>query len=528
MDANTLHQHKENIQPLPRGRAASKLGLALSEGARNRAQISKLRDALEASLLADDLDDPLQAYIDYIDWTHNHYPQGSTGDSGLLKLLERCTSCFRDTLYYKNDPRYLKVWLEYAAYSDLPRDIFVYLAKKEIGVQLALYYEEFARFLEASGAFGDAKQVYDIGIERNARPQPRLLRNYEQFQKRVHSTDLGSRTDMWAVLKRKVSVSPLVEAPATKRPKVLIFRDEVSPTLKETVFSRDPDAWLGSIASGRKENVLTAKTWAGEVQTQKIPTDKTPAKFQVFRDPEETDNSTHRDFEVVKTNDGYCSVVRQPGKPVETVLINMDLVYPSAEEEYCFAEILALSRRFSHGKHLKTERLVGKHDDAYSGERLRVEEPRVEKKEEQKNKLVGIRPFESRSLESMKKKESIEQKRHDLSQLEQRSEENHTFTIPLRDDDTTQRPASPTMTMFSQMTTKEVLGMFNEAAHAFQLDDESTRGLEESTNYDGFVTETININNVVNGEKSDNAPTPPTDHYDSDGGSLPFVERPGR
>lgn len=460
MDAHVLDHHKENIQPIYGGRPALKLGAALAER-KSKVTLAKQREVLENKLTSDELDDPLQAYIDYIEWTHNHYPQGSNIDNGLLKLLERCTSNFRDTSYYKNDPRYLKVWLEYASYSDLPRDVFVYLAKKDIGVQLALFYEEFARFLESKGLVADARQVYEIGIERSARPHPRLIRNFDQFKARTKSPEVLGHSNMRALLSvGRLSASPVADAPSTKRPKILVFKDDSSPTVKETVFSSDPAARLGAIAARKKENTIAATPWAGEMYEQKIDTEKHPAKFQVFRDTPEVEDL--KDYEVVNENDGYCSIVRQPGKPAERVMVNLDLVYPSNNEEYCFAQILALTRRFSHPKKAHTK-----------------EEPE--------------REF------------------------------TQTLTIPLRDEDSTQQPNSPTMTMYSRMTTKEVLGMFNDAAHNFQLDDESTRGLEESTNYDGFVTETIEL---AKREEEPHAATPPTDHYDSDEASSPFLERP--
>lgn len=463
MDANVLDHHKENIKPLHGGRAVLKLGLALTEG-RHRAKLAKQREGFESSLISDELDDPLQAYIDYIEWIHNHYPQGNNVDSGLLKLLEKCTSNFRDTPYYKNDPRYLKIWLEYAGYSDLPRDVFVYLAKKEIGVQLALFYEEFARFLEKKGLIADARQVYEIGIERGARPQPRLSRNFKQFQGRVNLHESSGQSNILSLLtQRKLSASPVTDAPTSKRQRVLVFKDESSPTLKETVFAKDPEAKLGTVAMARKENSVSATPWAGQVHRQKIDTEKQPAKFQVFRDPENGPEPTKSEFEVVAGNDGYCSIVKQPGKPVEKVFVNMDLVYPSTNEEYCFAEIYAFSKKFNS------------------------------------NSSVAPAP------------QSPER------------EQNQTFTIPLRDEDTLQHPKSPTLTMFSRMTTKEVLGMFNDAAHNFQLDDESTKGFEDSTNYDGFVTETIPMRRQDN---QSHRATPSRNQSAPEEASSPFLDRP--
>lgn len=480
MDAHVLDHHKENIVPLLGGRLALKLGNALSKS-ESRLQLTKKRELLEMKLKQDDLDDPLEPYIEYIEWTHNHYPQGGSSDSGLLKLLEKCTSQFRDTPYYRNDPRYLKIWLEYAGYLDLPRDVFVYLAKKEIGVELALYYEEFARLLESKAQIGDARQVYEIGMERNARPQARLLRNFEHFSKRTKSANASS-SDMRTVLSGRMSSSPVSDDQTRKRQKISVFKDQHSPSLKDTIFKADSTSKLSSIAFGKKENHRTATPWAGEIQRQKTDTEKQPAKFQVFRDEPE---KPEKEYEVVEDQSGFCSIVRQPGKPVERVLVNLDLVYPSPGEEYGFAEILALSRRLQASK----------------------------KQSSAPAKLVS--PTVTRAAP----KQTDLPKHTDLHPTQEHTQ---TLTIPLRDDDTVQ-PQSPTMTMYSKMTTREVLGMFNDAAHNFQLDDESTRGFEESTNYDGFVTETIEVKQP----EEPRVATPPTDQYESEG-SLPFLERPLR
>lgn len=443
MDAAVLELHKENIQPLASGRPALKLGAALTEP-RGPAQ----REAFEARLASDESDDPLQDYVDYIAWTHNHYPQGGNAESGLLALLERCTSCFRDTPYYKNDPRYLKVWLEYAAYSDLPRDVFVYLAKKDIALQLALYYEEFAKFLEARGLIADAREVYEIGLERGARPAARLARTFHHFRTRTALAGASAPSQMRGLLSAKRLASSVVEGPS-KQPKILVQTDLRPPSMREAVFSKD--LAVAPVPLRAKENVMSAKPWAGEVYKQHGEAEKAMPKFQVFKDAELPAQDTgvpSSEYEVVHENGEHVTIVSQPGKPRERLNFNMRLVRPSDDEEYCFAEIYALASKLT-----RPERVV---------------------------------------------------------------EQNHTFTIPLRDDDTSQHPNSPTMTMFSRQTVNEVYGMFNKAASSFQLDDESTKAFEESTNYDGFVTETVELN----------AQTPPTDHYDSDAGSSPFLERP--
>lgn len=470
MDASILEKEKENIKPLMFGRSALKLGKALVE-TRAPTVLSKQRDKFEIDLLSEELDDPLQVYIDYIAWTHNHYPQGANSESGLLNLLERCTSCFRDTLLYKNDPRYMKIWLEYAEYSDSPRDIFVYLAKKNIGQELALFYGLFASFLEAKGLKADAREVYEIGIERNAWPVKRLQRSYRNFMDRNENIISPASTDIRALIAPKRPLASTVwsdSGQSSKKQNLTIHHDDSPATLRETVFTPNPSARLNLKALTSKENRLTAKPWAGEVLKQSeenIDREKKPAKFEVFRDEIV---ETKDDFVLREENKQMFTIVNQPGKPREKICVNMKLLYPSADEEFCLGEILARS---------------------YMANKVETKNQSIEK------------PARYRETEQ-------------------------TFTIPLRDD-TTQRPKSPTITMMSRMATNEVLGMFNDAAHNLNLDDEIAKDFEDSTNYDGFHTETINVDSQDMGNQlSDRIATPPTDHYDTDGGSSPFLERP--
>ena len=176
VDFDLIEKHKENIEPLKEGRSV----LALKEVFSTHQDVLKAKHAEERAKIEEqlsnieDLDDPLQPYLDYVQWITRNYPSGVTVESGLVQVLERCTSEFRDTSYYKNDPRYLKVWLSYAKYSENPRDIFVYLARKEIGKLLATYYEEYANYLEANDRNLQAQKVYKEGIKQGARPLKRL------------------------------------------------------------------------------------------------------------------------------------------------------------------------------------------------------------------------------------------------------------------------------------------------------------------------------------------------------------------
>lgn len=468
MDAAVLETEKENIAPVHTGRNALKLGKALLEP-RSRPLLLRQRSEFEKQILLEELDDPLQAYIDYIEWTHNHYPQGSNAESGLLVLLEKCTSQFRDTPYYKNDPRYLKVWLEYAQYSDSPRDIFVYLARKSIGQELALFYEEFAKFLEAKGLMVEAREVYEIGEERQARPLTRLSRAFTQFKARAAKTTLPqmpSQIRSMILTKRPVSLD-LPSLGAAKRLKLNVHVDDAPKTIKELVFTDETPANL-NLALASKENKVSARPWAGETLKQNCKPHAKPAKFEVFRDDHVQLTSSHEKFNQVQHGNQVYTIIQQPGKIREKLSVNLNLLYPADDEEYCLAEILALSKRFQRC------------EPAGQTDALKAE-------------IIA----------------------------QEYTEQNQTFTIPLRDDDTVNQTHSPTMTLLSRAATNEVMGIFNRAAHLAQLDDESVREFEELTNYEGFETEKLTQPGA-----DFHAQTPPTDQYESDAASSPFLEQP--
>ena len=154
VDADLILQHKENIQPLASGRRVTALAGSLSVTpkqkdtrlATERAQLQE-----DAELAVDNDDDPLATWIRYVDWTVDNYPQGVSAESGLLELLERATRLFSSDPRYKNDMRYLKLWIHYASYVDHPVKIFAYLNANEIGTAYALLYEEYCNALERCG-----------------------------------------------------------------------------------------------------------------------------------------------------------------------------------------------------------------------------------------------------------------------------------------------------------------------------------------------------------------------------------------
>ena len=310
-----IETHKENIQSLPQGRSARQLSSILSPMPIGKGIIDEtktfndaIRQEYELELQSiDESDDPLDVWTRYVKWTLNAYPSAqATPQSQLLSLLERATKAFLTSPHYKTDPRYLKLWLHYIRFfSDTPRETFAFLARHHIAEGLGLFYEEFAAWLEGAGRWSQAEEVYKLGIEREARPVERLLRNYEQFQKRFETrpqTDREPRSPALPTVRPALAakIDPFASAPrdeqqtsrpssgtATSRsgkPKMAIFSDAGNPTPPPTGSTTSGWDSIGSIKDRKKENTVEAKPWAGETLKagKKVGTDE---KMTIFRDP---------------------------------------------------------------------------------------------------------------------------------------------------------------------------------------------------------------------------------------------------
>lgn len=292
IDFNVIEEQKENIEALPSGRSAKALAQRFSpvsvvSPSESHDINTTARNAFEQEIgNIGDSDDPLDVYDRYIRWTQNTYPSNA-GQSQLLPLLERTTKAFLKDENYKNDARYLKIWLQYIRlFSDAPRETFAYLARHSIGGGLALYYEEFAAWLEQAGRFQQAEEIYKLGIEREARPTERLLRKFGEFESRAQSRPattqepsspalpavraaLVTKTDPFSLASPASADPQAVDrgratTNAAKKQKMQIFSDDGAPA--QTAPGGQANGWenLGTTAERRKENTIAAQSWNGE------------------------------------------------------------------------------------------------------------------------------------------------------------------------------------------------------------------------------------------------------------------------
>lgn len=304
IDFEIIEGHKENIQALPSGRSANALAKIysppLSSLPANDA-FAKERAEFEKELaLIDEADDPLDVYDRYVKWTLDTYPSAqATPASRLLPLLERATKAFQSSSHYKNDSRYLKLWLTYIRlFSDAPRETFVFLARNGIGETLALYYEDFAAWLENAGRWKQAEEVYRMGVDKGARPVERLSRRHDEFLSRKQAQQstpeepsspalptvrpaLAAKIDPFAAVSVPMQSNGVASKKSTKS-KMQIFADTEESAPKADTASKGWDN-IGTLTERKKENAITARPMAGE----KLKVGKTNGgaqRMMIFRD----------------------------------------------------------------------------------------------------------------------------------------------------------------------------------------------------------------------------------------------------
>ncbi|KAG7103316.1 Mitotic spindle checkpoint component mad3 like protein [Verticillium longisporum] len=240
---------------------------------------------------------------------------GATPQSQLHTLLERATKAFITSAQYKNDPRYLKLWILFIQFfADAPRETFLFISRHNIGESLALFYEEYAAWLEGAGRWAQAEEVYKLGIERGARPEQRLMRKFNEFEQRQAAQGpeatgapsspalpamrpaLAAKVDPYAAAAAAAAAAENPQAPQpgqgvggqTAKPgkaKMSIFSDASAEPSALSARPASSEGWdtIDSLANRKKENVMQAKPWVGE--TMKAGGKKSSApKMQIFKD----------------------------------------------------------------------------------------------------------------------------------------------------------------------------------------------------------------------------------------------------
>ncbi|KAL0392235.1 UNVERIFIED_CONTAM: Mitotic spindle checkpoint protein BUBR1 [Sesamum radiatum] len=179
---NEWELFKENVRPLKRGRDVRLLNHALKSHSHSQTKNSLLQNRRRLIQAIDEYtgDDPLQPWIECIKWVQEAFPSG--GDySGLVVIYEQCVRTFWHEDRYKDDLRYLKVWLEYAENCVDAEVIYNFLEANKIGVTHASFYISYALHMEHKNKNKTANEIFNRGLSLKAEPVDKLTAAYKKF-----------------------------------------------------------------------------------------------------------------------------------------------------------------------------------------------------------------------------------------------------------------------------------------------------------------------------------------------------------
>jgi checkpoint serine/threonine-protein kinase len=179
--------HKENIQPLKRGRKPSELRRqfaplqTISEehvldsticyaNHNDKHKLAYERGQWEQKVNQPSMD-PLQTWMDYLRWIEDNYPN-LPPQSRYIETLQTLTRGFvsnPDLMNrYRNDERLVNVWLKYADMCEDPTDVFAYMDTNGMGTEHAQFHIQWANFLENRQDYKAADAVLQLGVQREA------------------------------------------------------------------------------------------------------------------------------------------------------------------------------------------------------------------------------------------------------------------------------------------------------------------------------------------------------------------------
>ncbi|XP_024018206.1 mitotic checkpoint serine/threonine-protein kinase BUB1 [Morus notabilis] len=113
------------------------------------------------------LHDPLLPWLRSVNQALGNLNSGNDSESNLSKLLSDCIKMFKDNAQYRDDPRFLKIWLLHIGLCEDFGSIFNEMLESKICVRHSSLYVWYAAFLESKGKLYEAQMVYQMGILRS-------------------------------------------------------------------------------------------------------------------------------------------------------------------------------------------------------------------------------------------------------------------------------------------------------------------------------------------------------------------------
>ncbi|KAL0225683.1 hypothetical protein P9112_013007 [Eukaryota sp. TZLM1-RC] len=309
---NHWEDSKENMAPTRLGRNPD---LSVSDLSHEH---QELINQFEFDIADSTNEDSLASWTRYINWTKNTFPNRP---EMLTSLLERVTDSLKDIKMYANDRRYIILWIQYADLCSDARDVFRYMRNKEIGLDLAIFWEAFALVCENYHDHSAIHEIFQEGISRGAHPVERLRRKYSEYQVRFPNVPQPTR-------RHPISSSsqPFSLQSSSNPAPFQVYEDDDS----EKISFPKPD-WreLGGARERNRENEGLKSRWTDVGPfPQKINTGKRES-FKIFEDNPEGQKGDKKGSKSKKVN-------------TEVLSFDLTQLYNSNGDEFSFEELRSM------------------------------------------------------------------------------------------------------------------------------------------------------------------------------------------
>lgn len=361
----------------------------------------------------EDMDDPLELFIEYIHWLHNS-SNNPHQDIDLKNIIERCLNYFKEIETYNNDPRYLKIWLLYIVtfYSmDLNEclKLFVFMFNFNIGTKLTLFFEEFSKLLFNIKRYNDSFCILQIGLQNNARPYKRLLETSKELTENLNHLNF-------------FNVPNIIS---------LEFMENIG----------DPLFILEKRLNSNENNIKKQHIFNDNYSSEETITQHT-------RKP---------------INESVYKIIEIEGRKPEKIDCNFNLIYNNnTKEEFNFDQLLALSRKFYNKLKItddqKEIKSIKQKQKIYSD----TENFNALPNKKQKLTVLSEKGVLQTTIPSSQLLTSTQN-----NSTQEYTNRTKTSILPLKDgekENNTKKhaPNSPTVTMFSRDAMSDVYSMFNQ------------------------------------------------------------------
>lgn len=224
-DDHAWELYKENAAPLERGRNVTKLSKVLSsppsalptkskkDADSNIQKFEKLVRASErfskyytkqidetntdmnggVTQLSDDVvelllakckvdKDPIIHWLTYIKYHEESYPSDTHAQ---FLLMERCMHALFYMNQYKNDVRYLRVFVLYVENTSNPHEQFKLYHKHKIGEHVAIFWLAWAWLAENDKDYAFAEKIFNKALQKGVKPTKVVQERHKQFLRRM-------------------------------------------------------------------------------------------------------------------------------------------------------------------------------------------------------------------------------------------------------------------------------------------------------------------------------------------------------